>query len=112
MSRGLCQAAKDHVNDKGPKGGVSHTGSDGSRFSQRANRYGNGGSPGAENISYGRHTAEEMVISWLIDKNTPSRGHRKNLLNPRYRYIGVGCGYHKKWKIFCVMDVAVNYRKN
>jgi len=111
-SQGLCRAAKDHVNDLGPKGSKGHTGSDGSTFSQRADRYGSGGSSGAENISYGKETAEEMVIQWLIDENIPDRIHRKILLDPSYRYIGVGCGYHNKWKIFSVMDVAVNYREN
>jgi len=98
-SPGLCQAAKDHVNDQGPKGGFGHRRSDGSQF-------------WGENISYGKDTAEEIVIQWLIDDGVPDRIHRKNLLNPYYRYIGVGCGYHSRYNIMGVMDVAEEYSEN
>ena len=110
VSAGLCKAAKDYVNDQGPIGGKGHIGTDGSKFWERANRYGTDGNPGAENISYGKSSAEEIIISWLIDAKTPSRGHRKNLLNPDYNYMGVGCGYHSQYDSMCVLDLAVDYK--
>ena len=111
VSPGLCRAAKDHMNDKGPKGDTGHTGSDGSDCQTRTNRYGKVARKWAENINYGRDSAEEIVVSWLIDARTPSRGHRKNILHPSYRHIGVGCGYHTKWKVMCVQNLAADYRE-
>ena len=34
-----------------------------------------------------------MVVGFLVDWNVPSRGHRKNLLNPQISEIGVACGF-------------------
>jgi len=41
-----------------------------------------------ENIAAGQVSAEEVMISWM---NSP--GHRANILNPDFKYIGVG--YYK-----------------
>jgi uncharacterized YkwD family protein len=38
-----------------------------------------------ENIAMGQQTPEEVVNAWMN-----SEGHRKNILNPNYNYIGVG----------------------
>lgn len=38
-----------------------------------------------ENISAGKSTAQETVDGWM-----KSEGHRKNILNPKFKYIGVG----------------------
>jgi hypothetical protein len=44
----------------------------------------------AENL-YAAHEpdARQVVIDLLIDQNIPSLGHRKNLLNPAYGFIGI-----------------------
>ena len=38
-----------------------------------------------ENIAMGQQTPQEVVNSWMN-----SQGHRENILNPNYNYIGVG----------------------
>jgi uncharacterized protein YkwD len=38
----------------------------------------------AENIAWGQRSAEEAMSSWMN-----SSGHRANILNPSYRWIGV-----------------------
>ena len=38
-----------------------------------------------ENIAAGQRTPEEVVTTWMN-----SEGHRKNILNPNYHYLGVG----------------------
>ncbi len=49
------------------------------------NKYGIKYSQAAENIAYGKKTAQEVVNSWMN-----SSGHRANILNPNYNQIGVG----------------------
>lgn len=39
----------------------------------------------AENIACGQHTAAEVTRDWY-----ESWGHKRNMLSPNYRYIGVG----------------------
>jgi uncharacterized protein YkwD len=108
-SKGLSLAAKDHVKDQGAKGGIGHLGSDGSNSSIRIARYGYSQGGIAENISYVSDTAEAVVQALIIDDGTPSRGHRNNLLNPRYQLIGVGCGAHRELRVMCVLDLAGSY---
>jgi hypothetical protein len=43
------------------------------------------GSGYAENVAVGQKTPEDVMRAWMT-----SRGHRQNILNPNYRYIGVG----------------------
>ncbi len=43
-----------------------------------------------ENISAGKSTAQETVDGWM-----ESKGHRKNILNPRFKYIGIGYYFMK-----------------
>ena len=49
----MAKAARDHCNDIGPKGKISHVGSDGSQPWERIERYGEWGGEVAENISFG-----------------------------------------------------------
>ncbi len=58
------------------RGGLSHAGSN---FSQQ-----NGGRKG-ENIARGQHSVDHVFQSWMS-----SSGHRANILNPSYRYMGLG----------------------
>lgn len=52
-------------------------------FSQRLNAEGISG--GSENIAKGQRSPEEVLNSWMN-----SSGHRKNILDPRARSLGVG----------------------
>ena len=38
-----------------------------------------------ENVAYGQRSPQEVMNDWMH-----SPGHRRNILNPRYRQIGVG----------------------
>lgn len=101
----LESAALDHVADQSKSGLRGHRGSDGSDPFDRVRRYLNTNGAG-ENIAYGLWNAREMVMALLIDDGIPSRGHRKNILNPSYRLIGVAAGEHPEYRIVCVMDFA------
>lgn len=45
----------------------------------------------AENIAYNQRTPKAAVKSWM-----GSEGHRANILNPKFREIGVGIAYSTK----------------
>lgn len=101
----LSEAACFHADDTGQKGLVQHDSSDGTTFAKRIRRYVKGGAI-AENCSYGYETAEGILMQLLIDENIPSRGHRKNILNPTYKFLGVCIRPHARWKFTCVQDFS------
>jgi uncharacterized protein YkwD len=110
-SRGLSRAARDHVEDQGPRGRLGHSGSDGSDMTDRIERYGTWDGSVAENISYGSTTARDVVIGLLVDDGVPSRGHRANILSAKARFAGVACGRHTTYGTMCVIDFAGEYRE-
>lgn len=107
-SRGLSLAAKTHVRDQ-QNGAMGHTGSDGSQPWDRMNRYGTWQDKVAENISYGGNSTRGVVIQLIVDDGIPGRGHRVNMFDPEYRFVGVGCGAHARLRDTCVMDFAARY---
>ena len=106
LSRGLYLAAQQHVNDQGPKGSTGHKGSDGSMVEERIARFGTWDGAIGEDIFYGDQTARERILLWLIDDGVPSRGHRKRLVSPDYKFVGVSCGPHVKFGTMCVITFA------
>lgn len=79
----LVAAARYHSQDMSDNRFFSHTGSDGSPFSQRILDEGYP-SPGGETIGAGQRTPASIVQGWM---NSP--GHRAILLGS-YRHVGVG----------------------
>ncbi len=80
-------AAKKHGEDCRKRGFTDHTGSDGSSPFSRISNYCSGMN-GNENIVGGRKSARILVIQLLIDSGISSRGHRYNMLNPNWKYVG------------------------
>ena len=102
----LTKAANDHQKDQAETGKTGHTGNDKSTLKQRIERYGNWQVRIAENIAYGNTSARQVIIFLLIDDGVKSRGHRKNLLHPAYKTVGVSFGKHPVYGTMCVMDFA------
>jgi uncharacterized protein YkwD len=104
LSRGMTRAAREHVTDTGSRGSVGH-----GDFAQRISRFGTWSGGIAENISYGEDEPGEVISQLLIDDGVRDRGHRRNLLDPRWRYVGIACGAHARYGRMCVLDFAVAY---
>jgi uncharacterized protein YkwD len=90
----LTVAAQRHANDMARRNRMTHIGSDGSNAGQRITRAGFRWTSWAENIAVGYASSSSVVYAWL---NSP--GHRANMLNPRFRWMGVGIayGYGRYW---------------
>jgi uncharacterized protein YkwD len=109
LSPGLSRAARDHARDLSRTGRVSHQGSDGSRPDQRIDRHGRWDGTVGENLTFANVPADEVVILLLIDDGVRDRGHRRALLKPAFRAVGVACAPHRYGKV-CVMDFAVRFK--
>ncbi len=108
LSQGLSHAAADHCADQ-IAGQLGHEGGDRSHGGERISRYGSWTTTWGENISYSRKTAREVVVALIIDDGTRSRGHRKNIFNPKFNYAGAGFGPHARYRTVCTIDFAGGY---
>jgi uncharacterized protein YkwD len=87
----LQKAARAHSKEMIDKDYFSHYSYNGESFSARLTRYGYNWSTCAENISWGtgsRGEPDYTFQSWMA-----SSGHRANILNSRYKEIGIGQAY-------------------
>lgn len=108
VSHGMSRGAKDHAQELRRTPALSHVGRDGSQPGDRANRYGRWLETFSENLAYGTEGARAMTIALIIDDGIPTRGHRTNMLSPRARWLGVGCGPHAAGTV-CVTTFAGQY---
>ena len=83
-SERLKKAAQGHADDMSAKRYFSHTSRDGRTFDQRIKAAG-WKKPGGENIARGFSATTAVVTAWM-----DSPGHRRNILDCKFRYIGVG----------------------
>lgn len=112
VSPGLGRAARDHAKEIGAAGSIDHFGKDRSSPFDRMKRHGRLDGTAGENIGTAIHGAGELVvIDLFVDDGIASRGHRKNLLSPRYHVVGVGCAPHKAYGTICVLDFAEGYEE-
>ena len=108
-SLALSLAAKDHAIDMGTSGQIGHASTKGESSADRVKRHGNftGTYNGPwENCSYGFEDPLAIILQLLIDDGVPSRGHRKNIMQPAVNFIGVSIQPHKGYRFNCVMDLA------
>jgi uncharacterized protein YkwD len=85
----LRDAARGHSQDMAANNFFSHTSPDGSTPSTRASRSGYTSGYVGENIAAGQASAQAAVDTWM--KSTS--GHCENIMNGRYRVIGVGYAF-------------------
>ena len=101
----LEKLARDHAVDMGDHGKVGHESSNGTTFVERLRKKIKTGLI-AENCDYGHATPLDIVMALLIDDGISSLGHRKNLMSPVLKWIGIAIEKHKTYRINCVMDFA------
>jgi hypothetical protein len=112
LSPGLSRAARAHAKEIGAAGSIDHFGKDGSGPFDRMARYGRVDGMSGENIGTAMHGAGELVvIDLFVDDGVQGRGHRKNLLSPRYHVLGVGCAPHRAYGTICVLDFAEGFEE-
>lgn len=97
----MTSLARDFAISSGKKGFIGH-----GDFDRRMKKIQCMGWKG-ENINYGADNPLDIVNQLLIDNNVPSLGHRKNLLDASYRFVGVAIAPHKsEYRTVCVMDFS------
>lgn len=101
MDNSLMEAADVRVKEMGES--FSHTRPDGTKFSTAVEEAGFSGSYLGENGSAGKSTADYIVSSWMN-----SEGHRANIMNPNFNYIGVAYNYNvgSEYGSYCVQIFA------
>ncbi len=108
VSRALTLAAKEHALDQSGTGETGHTGRGGTLPGTRVAHYGQWEHSVGEAIAYGPASGREVVGWLLIDDGVPSRGHRRNILNPAFRWVGVAIAPHPRYGWIAVIDFASN----
>ena len=108
LSTGMSRAASDHCAEQ-VNGQLGHDGNDRSSPGDRISRYGNWMNSWGENISYSQKTARGVVLALIIDDGVRSRGHRKNIFNPKFNYAGAAFGTHARYRTVCTIDFAGGY---
>lgn len=91
----LAKAAQLHSEDMAANSYMSHTSLDGRSPWDRMAAAGASFGTKGENVAAGQRTPEEVMNSWMN-----SQGHRENILNPDYKYIGIGVGYGGSYGIY------------
>jgi hypothetical protein len=109
-AEGLARAAYYLAEDQKKHGGIGHIAKNGATPKNRIERYGFWDKCSAEDITYGSFEARQIVIALLIDDGVPDRGHRKNVLDPCFRFAGVSFGGHPTYRSMCVIDYAGEYK--
>jgi uncharacterized protein YkwD len=94
VSQSLCRACTQHLGDLQANDFCSHIGTDGSTPEERLARYGEHREQCGENVVFGMRSPKETVYHMLIDDGSPERGHRANLLNMDFHFIGAAFGKH------------------
>ena len=85
LSRRLCRAAQLHSQYQALHGKMSHTGSGGSRTSDRAKAEGFGYKVICENVASGQKSVGHVMQSWM-----KSEGHNRNIRRPDVERAGFG----------------------
>lgn len=84
ISTDLMKAAKMHAEDMFENNYFAHNSLSGVDHAQRIRQAGFNACYTSENIAKGQRDAQTVMRAWM-----GSKGHRKNLLNPKAEYFGV-----------------------
>lgn len=99
----MCRACQEHLTELQEQTLEAHTGT---TPDERLQRFGHYRDECGENLVYGFRVARELVWHMLIDDGVPERGHRANLLNVDFHFVGVAYGAHASEGTACVLMFA------
>lgn len=88
LNKALMAAAQTHATNMAEQDFFGHTGKDGRGFASRIRKQGYTYGLAAENIAAGQPTVERAIKAWL-----ESPGHRRNILNCKFRDTGIAMVY-------------------
>lgn len=111
-SQGLHEAAISHADYLVRNETRGHDGQGG--LIARVEREGEWEQQIGENITYGSFSPHDALMYMLINDKVADRTHRKNILNPGFRFIGVAMDYHPLFpdgEIY-VINYAFYFREN
>ena len=97
----LSNAAWQHSRDMAGRGYFSHGSPGGGSPGSRVRAAGYRWSTYGENIAWGQPDARTVMNAWM---NSP--GHRANILNCRFRNVGVAVAYDSRGVPFWTQDFA------
>ncbi|MEW6468426.1 MAG: CAP domain-containing protein [Bacteroidota bacterium] len=101
VAEDMYAIAKDHAEQMGKTGKKGHENFE-KRYAAAKKKYSGLG----ENCHYGSNKAMKIVMALLIDEGVGDSGHRKNILDPNFKYIGVALREHKSSTWNCVMSFS------
>ncbi len=107
----LSKASQDHVSDIGPTGSVDILSSNGDDLTTRIDRYCEWDRLSTESFNFGGKTAEDVIISLIVDDGFNKRPHRENLFNEELRFIGIASGFHREFKVVNVLTYTGEVRE-
>lgn len=103
-AKDLYEEAKEHASDMGKTGKQGHNTSTGIPFTKRMSKLAEKYEGEGENCNYACSRGFDVMMDLMIDRGVSNFGHRKNILNEKYLFVGVSIQNHKKWNYNSVMD--------
>ena len=85
---------------------LGHNGSKGDSPFSRMNKYGKWGVTAGENMAWGASTGFNAILQLYLDDGNKSRGHRKNLTNPKFGVMGAYAGAFPVYRTIAVQNFA------
>jgi hypothetical protein len=110
-SKEISLSCKDILNDIGPKGLVSHEGTEIKNIYNRLEQYCEWDGAIAENLDFGFKNPENIIMNMIIDDGDENRYQRKNLFYPDFKYVGIAVGPHRDYGYCVVIEYALNIRE-
>lgn len=101
----LCNVAKVHSIDVANNNLSGHLSSDGRTLKQRLGNLKVNHEKIGENISFGICDPLQIIVDLLVDESE-TKGHRKNILDPEFDWVGVAIQEHSYWGKCSVQDFA------
>ena len=109
-SKDMTLSCKDLIYDIGPKGLVSHEGTEIKNIYNRLEQHCEWDGLIAENLDFGFRIPENIVMNMIIDDGDENRYQRNNLFYPHFKYVGIAIAPHKDFSFCTAIEYAYNIR--